>query len=396
MNKTNVIRHLLYLVLGVACFGLGLSSVVQATNPPSVLWRPAHPMNKARAFFTAVELLNANVLVAGGYDGSLPGPPNFADAEIYDSRTGLWTSISPMNSARSAPVGLLLDDGRVMVIGGFDENFNVLGSAEIYDPSTGTWTLTASMNDARVEDFVAVQLSGGRVLVAGGTGSDGVTSLSSAEIYDEAANTWTPTESMNVARQEFASEVLQDGRVLAVGGVATDGTPIASAEIYDPATGIWTLTGSMGTARNDLSVTVLQDGRVLAAGGGMGSEELPRYSTAEIYAPATGIWSPTGDMTIAHSETEYAAPLLPDGRVLVTGGHAAPHTPVSNADLYDPTTGTWSQAGFMSEPRAGHSAILTNRGVLVMGGLTSGPAATASADIAIELPRRHSTPAPRP
>jgi hypothetical protein len=354
-------------------------------------------MNKARAFFVAVELLTGNVVVAGGYDGSLPGPPNFADAEIYNSHTGLWTSISPMNVARAAPVALRLEDGRVMVIGGADENFNFLDSAEIYDPSTGTWTLTAPMNEARFEDFVAALLPGHKVLIAGGFGNDFV-ALSSAEIYDEATNTWTPTGSMNVARGEFANVVLNDKRILAAGGVASDETPIASAEIYDPATGIWTLTGSMSTARNDLSAVVLQDGRVLAAGGGMGDEELPRYRTAEIYDPATGIWSPTGSMTAPHSETEYAGLLLPDGRVLVAGGHAAPHIPVSEADLYDPTTGTWSQAGFMSDARAGHSAIVLsgNGRMLVMGGLKSGPMATASADIATELPRRRPTPAPRP
>jgi N-acetylneuraminic acid mutarotase len=74
---------------------------------------------------------------------------------------------------------------------------------------------------------------------------------------------------------------------------------------------------------------------------------------------------------------------LPDGRVLVPGGHTDFETPVSSADLYDPRTGTWSDAGSMSDPRAGHSAVVLhgNRGVLVMGGLNTPPAATASVDI---------------
>src|SRR5207302_3716100 len=114
----------------------------------------------------ANELLNGNILVAGGYDGSLAGPPNFADSEIYDQHTGTWTVISPMNQARAAPVSLRLKDGRVMVIGGFDENFNVLNSAEIYNPRTDKWTFTAPMHDARAEDFVAMLLPGGRALVA--------------------------------------------------------------------------------------------------------------------------------------------------------------------------------------------------------------------------------------
>ena len=48
---------------------------------------------------------------------------------------------------------------------------------------------------------------------------------------------------MNVARGEFATAVLHDGRVPATGGFTTDLMPIAAAEIYDPATGVWTLTG---------------------------------------------------------------------------------------------------------------------------------------------------------
>ena len=88
-------------------------------------WTPTNPMNKARAFFTATKLLNGDVLVAGGYDGTI-FPPNFPDAEIYNWHTGEWTLISPMNSARAAAVDVRLEDGRVLVIGGADADFNSL------------------------------------------------------------------------------------------------------------------------------------------------------------------------------------------------------------------------------------------------------------------------------
>jgi hypothetical protein len=372
--------------------------VCAAAYAQGITWTPANPMNKARSFFVAVQLLNGNVLVAGGFDGSIPNAI-FPDAEVYNLHTGAWTTIAPMNTARAAPVALRLEDGRVMVVGGADENFNFLASAEIYDPSTGTWSLTAPMNDAHFEDFPAVLLPGHKVLVAGGNGSDGPPT-NSAEIYDEATNTWTPTGSMNVARSEFVNAVLYDGRVLVAGGAAADETPIASAEIYDPVTGTWTLTGSMNTARNDPTLIRLQDGRVLVAGGGMGSEELPRYASAEIFDPSTGQWTPTGSMTAPRSETEYAGKLLRDGRVLVAGGHTAPHTPVSSADLYDPRTGTWTAAGFMSTPRAGHSAVALPGFVLVMGGISVDPGGTAttSVDIAVAVPtpRPRPTPPPRP
>jgi Kelch motif len=358
--------------------------VCAAAYAQGITWTPANPMNKARGFFVAAELLNGNVLVAGGFDGSIANFI-FPDAEIYNLHTGAWTPIAPMNTARAAPVAVRLENGRVMVIGGADENFNVLASAEIYDPSTNTWSLTAPMNDARFEDFVAVLLPGRKVLVAGGAGSD-FSSLTSAEIYNEATNTWTLTGSMNVGRGEFVNVVLHDSRVLVAGGAATDFTPIASAEIYNPVSGTWTLTGSMSTARADPGAVRLLDGRVLVAGGDS-SEEEPRFTSAEIFDPHTGQWSPTGDMTTGRSETEYASVLLPDGRVLVPGGHTAFQTPVSSSDLYDPRTGTWTPAGSMSVVRAGHSAIVLrgNRGVLVMGGL--GPddnTTTTSVDIALQ------------
>src|SRR6266566_2240561 len=381
MNKQNIIQLLKTGIGAKKCRCLAAAIILTAAAASfapaawaqAITWTPANPMNKARAFFTATKLLNGDVLVAGGFDG-FADPAIFPDAEIYNWHTGQWTPISPMNSARAAPEALRLENGRIMVIGGADADFNFLDTAEIYDPRTGTWSFTGSMNEPRFEDFVAVLLPGRKVLIAGGFGPP-FDALNSAEIYDEATNTWTPTGSMNVARAEFASVVLHDGRVLAVGGVATDETPIASAEIYDPRTGIWTLTGSMSTGRNDLAVVVLHDGRVLAAGGGMGDEELPRYASAEIFDRHTGQWTPTGAMTAPRSETEYAVVRLPDGRVLVPGGHTAPHTPVSSADLYDPRTGTWSDAGSMTDPRAGHYAVVLhgNRGVLVMGGISADP-----------------------
>src|SRR6266566_9066510 len=93
--------------------------VCAAAFAQGITWTPANPMNKARAFFTATKLLNGDVLVAGGYDGTI-FPPIFPDAEIYNRHTGLWTSVSPMNVARAAAVDVRLEDGRVLVIGGAD------------------------------------------------------------------------------------------------------------------------------------------------------------------------------------------------------------------------------------------------------------------------------------
>jgi hypothetical protein len=70
---------------------------------------------------------------------------------------------------------------------------------------------------------------------------------------------------------------------------------------------------------------LLRDGRVLVTGGTT-SEESSRFTSAEIFDPKTGNWSPTGSMNVGRSEIEYAAVRLPDGRVLVPGGVTLPLT----------------------------------------------------------------------
>ncbi len=84
--------------------------------------------------------------------------------------------------------------------------------------------------------------------------------------------------SMAVARENGKTVLLRNGRVLVAGGY--NGTPIASAELYDPASGIWTPTGSLANARNFHTMTLLSDGRVLVAGGVCASMfSRPRNST---------------------------------------------------------------------------------------------------------------------
>ena len=129
---------------------------------------------------------------------------------------------------------------------------------------------------------------------------------------------WTGTgTTADAAALEGTATLLADGRVLFAGSCST------SAEVYDPSTGAFTPTGSMTVARAASAATRLQDGRVLFTGGsGCGDADTGIRDSAEVYDPSTGTFSPTGSM---HTPREsHASTLLADGRVLITGGLTGP------------------------------------------------------------------------
>src|SRR5215470_9965536 len=95
-------------------------------------------------------------------------------------------------------------------------------------------------------------------------------------------------------------------------------------------TGTFTSTGNMNVPRYSHTATLLTNGKVLIGGGSSRSgNSLFALSSAELYDPATGTFTRTGDMTWPQSG--HTATLLPDGKVLIVGRSGFTVT----ADLYD-------------------------------------------------------------
>jgi hypothetical protein len=351
--------------------GTALLSVVTDT------WVSTGSMAAARENHTATVLPNGKVLVAGGISNSPTAPaPVLATAEIYDPVAGNWAATGNLITTRYLHTATLLPNGKVLVAGGVDNADIDLASAEVYDPVHGTWAATGNLTTSR-EGHTATLLANGKVLVAGG-------GTATAEIYDPVAGTWTPTGNLTTARSADTATLLPNGTVLLAGGYDSGGNILSSAELYDPVAGTWTLTGSLTTTRAGHTATLLPNGMALVAGGvgpTHGSPYQAPLASAELYNPSTGTWTATGSLTTPFAS--QTATLLPNGMVLVAGGsYSVPGMilVLAGANLYDPVTGTWALAASLPIARTAHTATLLPDGtVLVTGGKVSDPMYEASA-----------------
>lgn len=334
-------------------------------------------MQVPRAAHTASLLPNGQVLVAGGYTGTA----ETATSELYNPSTGTWTGTGSMQTPRDFHTATVLPNGTVLIAGGyyFDPNTlqaRVLNSAELYDPSTGTWSSTGSMNTARFE-ATATLLPNGKVLVVGGRDAQ-FNASSSAELYDPSTGTWSSTGSLQLGRDLQALTTLQNGQVLIAGGEDSNFYPSATTELYTPSTGTWAAGPSMSAARVEFTVTGLTNGQVLAAGGVDSNFNLA--ASAEILNPATGKWTGTGNLQMGRDQ--QTATLMPNGLVLVTGGYSQNSLPTASAEVYSPIQGTWHSATSMQTSRAYHTATLLPGGkVLIAGGLDASFNFLSSADV---------------
>ena len=245
-------------------------------DPATRQFNPTGGLNVPRAYSSVTLLANGKVLVAGGQERAPDGnTQTYADAEEYDPATGIFTFTGSLNEHRSGHIALLLPNGKVFIVGGgqittpgFSEDVYIV---ELYDPASGDFSVigeTASfrliggllLNDGKVlllgdapeifdpatgsfsptEDMITKHgastttlLPDGTVMVAGGVRDRGV------ELYDPLTRTWRSTFELPEHRQQHTATLLPSGDVLIVGGsvLAQDGmgsTDLDSALIYVP------------------------------------------------------------------------------------------------------------------------------------------------------------------
>ncbi len=292
----------------------------------------------------------------------------------------------------------LLDDGRVLVSGGwtgeFDNDDQLIGFPagipQIYDPLTSTWTFKGKLDPDAWEEIPDLfpqtppaRLPDGRLVSVAildvphshpHPHDIDDYSFGALAVFNTETDEWTRLSDAPVPTDRSFPDaiVLNDGRALVVGGTeigrsaSASFDPLAVVEAYDLSTGAWQTLEPMNLPARQRWLVTLHDGRVLAAGGFITEPDMARWlNEAEIYDPHTNTWTPAESMTAPHTR----AIVLHDGRVLATGG-ALSRTDSLVSETYNPETGAWTTTGAMTRPRSNHTLTLLPDGrVLAAGGI---------------------------
>ena len=221
-----------------------------------------------------------------------------------------------------------LANGRVLVMYAHDEEvtpdhptFTENLATELYEPGSGTWIPGPAPPGPNASTILPLADGGALLLGECARGDGQCLPTSTTYRLDSSDSAWTRSAPMREARVRPTVVRLPDGRVLVAGGFGDSCTPrvafgyscapLSSAELFDPVTGTWSPTAPMPSARGGASAALLSDGTVLLVGGSSSqTEDVLRYH------PRFGSWSTLGPSPPLTGSTLLA---LPGDRAIALG-----------------------------------------------------------------------------
>lgn len=261
------------IAINVTILVLSLTSC-QSQHIEQIEWENGPPPSHDYAYHVACADQNHVYVVGGLNEGAF---------EKFDVRSGKWTELQQMPTARAFPAGAILDN-TLYLCGGLSTSNTATSKVEAYNLNTNAWSSGASLSSARSR-CASVALHGKLYVIGGFTQHDGSsgTNLRLLEEYDPATNMWTRKCDMPTARHGH-SAVVCNNRILVVGGY-TDNGETGLVEEYDPLTDRWTQKESMPTPRGFFGLVHI-DNAVYAIAGRVKSE----YGPIEKYDVQTNTW----------------------------------------------------------------------------------------------------------
>ncbi|HVJ20331.1 MAG TPA: kelch repeat-containing protein [Polyangiaceae bacterium] len=328
-------------------------------------WELPACISEPRAEPAVLKLQNGRWLAIGGKSarGAL------TSTELYDPETGTWAATGLMKNGRNEPRAVMLDDGKVLVLGYAQDK----QAGELYDPATGAWTDVSPVPEGH-DNFGIAALSGNRALLAGGTQpwpypSGAPITAQVSRILDLSAGppgVWSLAAKTPWAVWWPPSVSLPDGRVVMIGGGDSGVTGSPTFIRYDPVTDDWD-SGPFGMQRIQHTLTLLPDQHIAAVAGSSSKS----MSAVHFYDP-DDMTTSSGPL-LTYFRQDHTTSLLPGGVLVTVGG-------VSNqGDVRGDLTqieqlvlgeASWTTSNAsLPEPRRDHAAVvLPDRSILIFGG----------------------------
>jgi hypothetical protein len=324
-------------------------------------------------------------LFVGGTDGSTDGTGQITSVERFEPLTGQLTTLPGTVMPREGAVQALIETSppRVVVIGGASTGSEELFIEVIDDRRINRFSFTQM---ARV-GLTATSLTDGRVIVIGGNPPGGSPSgeIDKIELIDETPDvTKLQTATLTHPRSGHSATRLGDdvgAPILIAGGVDGTGALVDVAELFKPLGEVLadpaTFEPPMKFPRRGHVAARMPGGSVLIIGGLDALGQPVR--TLELFSIDAGIeaFKNVGELPMDAGTVEFAATTLPDGRILLTGGRAAPGSPPLNTAYIarlDSRSGSVDVilTDRMAIARAGHQAVALCDGTILINGGTPG------------------------
>jgi hypothetical protein len=236
------------------------------------------PMNIPREQHASVSLPNGDVAVFGGFSDEKE-PHCLSSCEVLGVEKSVFCYVGDMLERRSSPTAVLLNNGLVLIIGGYAAGREPpLVTCEFYNPIDRKFYPSKATTNFRVLWRTASLLPDGTVILCGGGGGHRV-EFGFTEFYDPVSDSFLYSRTAMIhRRREHAAARLLDGRIMLVG----DHDHAAySTEFYDPVEDKFTLGPNIDYWLNNSFAVCLPNGRVFI---GIGTNTGRR---TRIYDPLT-------------------------------------------------------------------------------------------------------------
>jgi len=298
MNKVILVLLVLAFVAAVAA-GKGKGTATTGTvtgKSGSSTSTPVRLANsrlagRARSGIAAPTLNNFDLYAIGG---TISSNTALSDVDKYSLFNNTWRSVAALNVNRNAPGAAGLD-GLVYTFGGIGDGLSILTSTEVYNPETNSWTFGPSLSTGRwnlggVQLCTEIYAIGG--YVSAGPTPDGtgfiVGTTDVVEVYSVLTSQWISTTPLPESRAAFGAVTINNN-IWVIGGTrefltGTAQSPLVSTRVFNTSSRVWFEGPDLRQARVGFGAVVI-DNKIIIAGGR--TQDGPLLSAIEFYDPLT-------------------------------------------------------------------------------------------------------------